>query len=359
MQLLCMLRHISRYSIILVTLTTMLIYGCGGSGSSPPPAPNIEWAQVTSISTSTTTASLQGTSWVSNSYYASHCIGLACFIDTTRTNDYPGVDVTYVNLTTGVTGHAISYYGPGTNWVHKWSADVPVVGGSNTIQISAYDPGGKGGTMTFEVIPPPPLTVLSTTPLSGATGVLLNTTIAAQLSDTIHTGSYSFLVNGPTGAVAGTRTVNESTVTFTPASQLSYNTTYTVTIPTSLRSLSGSSLMSDYTWSFTTMAFPVFGVLTTYPSSGATNVPTNQTVSAMFNGEIDPASIAPSSFFVSDLSGVRWSYYYNVYGSTVSVNGYSPLQANTTYTATLTTAIRDKSGHSLPFDYVWTFKSGN
>jgi hypothetical protein len=358
--LLSTLRHISRYSINLVVLTSILIFGCGGGGgSSNAPAPNIEWALVTSSSSSSTIASLEGTSWVSNNYYASHCVGLACF-DPTRTNDYPGVDVTCVNLTTGVTGNAISYYGPGTNWVHKWSAGVPVVAGSNTIQISAYDPSGKGGSITVEVIPPTPLTVLSTTPQSDAAGVLINTPITAQLSSAIDPMSlYYFQVNGPNGAVAGTRTVNDSTVSFTPSSNLAYNTTYTVTLPTSLKALSGSSLTSDYTWSFTTMGLPVFQVLSTYPAAGATDVPTSLTVTATFNGQIDISYFGPSSFIVSSPTGSHWGYFYSVNGATVAVTGPNQLQANTTYTATLTSTIRDTDGHQLPFDYVWTFKTGN
>ncbi|MDD2899263.1 MAG: Ig-like domain-containing protein [Desulfuromonadaceae bacterium] len=357
MELPCTLYRISRCTIALVAIVCTLINGCGSSDGTSP-APNIEWASVSTLSLSSTTANIEGTSWVSNGYYASTCAGLACFIDTSRTNDYPGVDVTYVNLTTGATGHASSYYGPGTNWVHKWYAGVPVAAGINTIQFSAYDPGGKGGSISVEVMPPPPLTVSSTTPMPGAAGVLANTTISAQLSGSIAPRPYYFLVNGPTGTVAGTWAVNDSTVTFTPASNLAYNSTYTVTIPTSLKSFSGSSLLSDYTWSFATMGAPIFGVLSTYPAAGETNVPTTLTVSATFNGKIDIMYYDKSSFIITSPTGVHWGYSYSVNGATVTVTDPIQLQANTTYTATLTRTIRDTTGHQLLFDYVWTFTTG-
>lgn len=353
--------------IVLLT-STLLITNCGGGGGGgggAPAAPSIEWVKVTYLATSSTAASLDGTAWVSDSYYASTCAGLSCILDTTRTNDYPGVDVTYVNLTTGVTGHASSYYGPGTNWVHKWYANIPVVSGSNSIKISAYDPSGKGGDITVVVVPPappPPLTVLSTSPTSDATGVLVNTTIGAQLSSAIDPSSNYIRVNGPNGAVTGTLTANGSTVTFTPGSNLGYNTTYTATLPTSLRALSGSSLTSDYTWSFTTMAFPAFYVMSTYPAAGATNVPRSLYVSATFNGIIDIYSIGPSSFFLSSPSGAWGSFSFSIFGEgkTVSFSTeFDQLQANTTYTATITTAVRDMNGNPLPFDYLWTFTTGN
>jgi len=354
------LRHLSRYGNCLLLLFITLILGCGGGGEdAATTAPSPQWIQVNTISPSSSSASLAGTAWVSNTYYASHCSGLACFMDTTRTDDYPGVDITCVNLTSGVVGNASSYYGPGTSWVHQWYAGVPVVAGSNTIQISAYDPGGKGGSVTVEVVAPPALTVLATTPSSGAAGVLVNSSIAAQLSSAIDPGGDYLQVNGPNGAVAGTRAANEATVTFTPGGYLAYNTTYTVTLPASLRALSGASLTADYSWSFTTMAFPVFGVLVTYPAAGEINVPRNPTVSATCSGAIDPMSVSSASFFLRSPTGAPWGYTYAVYGATVSVADSNLLEANTTYTATLTAAFRDKNGNPLSFDYVWSFTTGN
>lgn len=353
---------ITHYGARLIVFTVLSVNGCGGGGgASGTSAPNIEWVNVTSTSNSTTAASLSGTAWVSQSYYASHCVGAACLIDTTRTDDYPGVDVTYINLTTGVSGKATSYYGPGTNWVHEWSAGVPVISGTNTIQLSAYDPSGKGGSVTVDVVPPPPLTVLSTSPLANASGVMVNSTISATFSDQIDPSYSYFTVSGVTGVVAGNGSVNGSTLAFRPQDYLGYNTTYTVTLPTNIRAPSGSSLSSNYTWSFTTMAAPLFNVQSTYPAKGETNVPTYSalpTISATFNQPISLMSISSSLFFVSSPSGPL-SGTLSVNGSTVSLWYDYYLAPNTIYTATLTTAITDTSGHKMPFDYVWTFTTGN
>lgn len=361
-QMLSVHRLVARYCSRLLVLSSVLFIGCGGggsSGSSDAP-PKEQWAQVTSVSSSSTTASVSGTAWISDTYYASQCVGLSCLTDTTRTDDYPGVDITYINQTTGASGHATSYYGPGTDWAHRWFAGVPVIPGSNTIVISAYDPGGKGATTTVQVVAPPPLTVLSTTPASGATGVLLNAGISVQLDGEIEPStSFFFAVNGPDGAVAGTRTVNGSAMTFTPNTLLAYDTTYTVNLPTTLRATSGSSLISEDTWSFTTMAPPAFRVLSTSPAAGATGVPRDSSVSVTFTGLIDYSTFGPSSFFLRSATGAKWGYYYSAFGASGSVGDPTAMEANTTYTATLTTAIRDKSGNALPFDYVWSFKTGD
>ncbi|WP_136526024.1 Ig-like domain-containing protein [Geomonas ferrireducens] len=354
-------RLVTRYCSRLLVLSSVLLAGCGGGGSSSSDVPpKEEWAQATSVSSSSTVASISGTAWISDSYYASHCVGLSCLTDTTRTDDYPGVDVTYINQTTGASGTATSYYGPGTDWTHRWFAGVPVVPGTNNIVISAYDPGGKGTTIAVQVVAPQALTVQSTAPASDATGVLLNASISAQFSGEIDPSTTYFIaVTGPGGAVAGTKSVSGSTVTFIPAANLAYDTTYTVTIPTTLRAVSGSSLTSEYTWTFTTMAAPVFRVLSTSPAAGATSVPRDSSVSVTFTGLIDYSTFGRSSFFVSSPTGAKWGYYYSAFGASGSVSDPTLLEANTTYTATLTTAIRDKSGNALPFDYVWSFKTGD
>lgn len=251
------LSHATKFSIGLFVFLALLVAGCGGGGGEPSPAPtpSIEWIKVDSIFTSPTAASLGGTAWVSQSYYASHCVGIGCFLDTTRTDDYPGVDVTFVNLTTGVSGKATSYYGPGTSWVHEWGAGVPVITGKNTIQISAYDPSGKGGSSTVDVVAPwAPLGVQSTSPLAGATIVPVSSAISATFNyqvDAQSVTSSSFIVSGPSGALAGSLAVNGSTVSFTPINYFAYDTTYTATITTAVKGVNGEVPTTDYSWTFT------------------------------------------------------------------------------------------------------------
>src|SRR6185295_11358982 len=66
-----------------------------------------------------------------------------------------------------------------------------------------------------------------------------------------------FTVAGPTGTpVTGTVAydVVSKIATFTPASNLAGNTTYTATVTTGARDLADNALASNFAWSFTTAA---------------------------------------------------------------------------------------------------------
>jgi fibronectin type 3 domain-containing protein len=137
------------------SLALVTTAGCGGgsfssTATAAPPA-NGAWVHVSSLSTTDVSTVIRGTAWISDNFVALHCSGMACLYDTSVDN-YPGVDVTYENMTTGYLGKATSYYGGGTDWEHLWKAQVPVVVGNNTIRISATDPGGRSASVTVSVV---------------------------------------------------------------------------------------------------------------------------------------------------------------------------------------------------------------
>ena len=94
----------------------------------------------------------------------------------------------------------------------------------------------------------------SESPLDGAANVPVDATITATFSEdiaplTIDTNSFS-LDNGVSGSVSYDS--NRFTATFTPDTDLDFETTYTVTISTVVEDLAGNPLESEYAWSFTT-----------------------------------------------------------------------------------------------------------
>ncbi|WP_225285088.1 DUF4082 domain-containing protein [Nocardioides nematodiphilus] len=95
---------------------------------------------------------------------------------------------------------------------------------------------------------PPPLTITSRTPASGASNVSRSVKPAATLSATLAGGTIS-LKRGTT-TVTGTSVRSGSTLTFTPSSRLSSFTSYTVTI-TGATSTAGATLPTT-SWTFTT-----------------------------------------------------------------------------------------------------------
>jgi hypothetical protein len=100
-------------------------------------------------------------------------------------------------------------------------------------------------------------TVISTDPTNGASAVLLNKIITAGFSksmdpNTINATTFTLKtgVTGITGAVGYSGT----TASFTPNVLLTSSTTYTATISTGAKDLSGNTLASNYVWTFMTGA---------------------------------------------------------------------------------------------------------
>jgi hypothetical protein len=243
-----------------------------------------------------------------------------------------------------------------------------------TITTGAEDPGGNSlasnfvWTFTTGAIP----TVISTNPLNGAITVPINQKITATFSIAMNSttvtaaGTFSVAVAGAGGAaVPGTVTyvAATNTATFAPTANLSPSTQYTATITTSAQSATGNALAANFVWSFTTgttadVTPPT--VISTDPASGASGVPTNQTITATFSKVMDSATItAPGTFTLAMTAGgatVAGTVSYA--GSTATFQPTTALAASTQFTATITTAAEDLSGNALAANFVWSFTTG-
>jgi len=103
-----------------------------------------------------------------------------------------------------------------------------------------------------------PPTVVSAAPPNGTVGVCPNTVAVATFSEAMNPSTISattFTLTGPAAASVTGQVVYDApdyVATFTPASNLALNTTYTATITTGAQDLSANALAVDATWSFTT-----------------------------------------------------------------------------------------------------------
>jgi uncharacterized repeat protein (TIGR02543 family) len=107
-------------------------------------------------------------------------------------------------------------------------------------------------------------------------------------------------------------------------------------------------------------------VVTTDPLNLATGVPLNKIITATFNENMNSATITPTSFTIeAGAKGAALVAGAITYaGMTATFTPSSPLTANTTYTGTLKSTIKDLKGNSLQgnssqADYVWTFTTGS
>ncbi|MDQ5869259.1 MAG: Ig-like domain-containing protein [Thermoproteota archaeon] len=110
-----------------------------------------------------------------------------------------------------------------------------------------------------------PPTVIGTSPASGATGVLVTSSITATFSEPVQSWSSTTIFtvkNGAGTSFPGTLALStdHKTVTFTHSSSFASSTSYTVTVTTGVKDIAGNAMASAKSWSFTTAA----GLLNSY-----------------------------------------------------------------------------------------------
>jgi len=251
---------------------------------------------------------------------------------------------------------------------------LPNTGYTGTITIGATDVTGSSlaanvvWTFTTGTIP----RVTSTIPANGATGVPLNQKISATFSESMSSTSITmatFTVTGPgTTAVAGvvTYVAASNTAIFTPTANLTASTVYTATITTGAMSALGSPLAANYVWKFTTGtttqgSLPT--IILTNPVNGATAVPINQKVSAIFSTAMNAATINGTTFTLTGpgMTAVAGSVSYAAGSNTAIFIPTANLAPSTTYTATVTNGAQDLAGNALGAGAApnpWTFTTG-
>lgn len=92
------------------------------------------------------------------------------------------------------------------------------------------------------------------------------------------------------------------------------------------------------------------------PADHATNVDRGTTVRATFSEAIDASSATTQTFTLAGTGPVAGTV--SVTGSTATFTPSSPLAADQTFTATLTTGIRDLAGNPMAQPYTWSFTTG-
>jgi hypothetical protein len=207
--------------------------------------------------------------------------------------------------------------------------------------------------------------VISTDPADLSTGVPLDKLISATFNEpmdpsTITPASFT-LQSGAKGlvALAGSLTYDgtSSTMSFKPDAKLTGGTTYTATIMTTVKDLTGNSLQVNYAWTFSTGAVISPMVTVTDPANLATGVVLNKTVTATFNQAMDPLTITASTFKLAQgVTAIAGTVSYS--NAFASFKPTSVLSSNTVYTATITTGAKNAGGTVLATNVVWTFTTG-
>jgi hypothetical protein len=215
-------------------------------------------------------------------------------------------------------------------------------------QAGQYLESTYGWSFTTELPPPPHPTVVSHVPGVDATGVLVTTTVQVIFSepmDRVSTES-AFSLDSILGTFAWS--LDNITMTFTPTSNLAYDTIYTVTISTAAMSQAGQYLELTYSWNFTTKQRPI--VVGHVPSVDATDVLVTTAIQVTFNEPMDRIS-TEGAFSLDSVSG---SFAWSLDNTTMTFTPASPMAYDTLYTVTMTDAAKSMQGDSL-MPYSWSF----
>jgi hypothetical protein len=208
--------------------------------------------------------------------------------------------------------------------------------------------------------------VATTNPASGATGVPTNQNVSVAFSEALAPATVNgttFILEQGTTAVTGTVLYGGNTATFKPATALASNTVFTGTITAGVTDLAGNPLASPFVWTFTTgssqdTAAPT--VTVTNPANLATGVVTNTSVNATFSTAMDPTTISTASFTLvgPNAAAVPGTVSYSTADNIATFTPGSAIAASTSFTATLTTRVKDLTGNALAANFVWSFTTG-
>ena len=115
--------------------------------------------------------------------------------------------------------------------------------------------------------------------------------------------------------------------------------------------------MSNYTWSFTTVAAsdatpPT--VLSVSPAHNATSIAVTSKPMVTFSEAMNHATVTSSTFTLKQGSTTVQGTVTGS-GSTATFTPAAGLANNTVYTATITTGVKDAAGNSMASNFSWTF----
>jgi hypothetical protein len=96
----------------------------------------------------------------------------------------------------------------------------------------------------------------------------------------------------------------------------------------------------------------------TAPAAGDVNVPIKQKILVAFSEVMDQSTITPSTFKLTGPGLTAVSGVVATFGTSATFTPAVDLAANTSYTATITTGVKDLAGNAMAANYGWTFTTG-
>ncbi len=214
-----------------------------------------------------------------------------------------------------------------------------------------------------------PLNITATDPVHGAEDIPIDTVLEVSFNTgvderTLVASTTVTLTTAAGSAVSGTLSYLNAThtMTFTPATDLDYETEYRMTIDSEVTDLNGAPLdmnadgvADEYEWSFTTALEPV-AVVETEPESDATDVDATINPSITFNKPLIPTALDRLNFSLKPVAGgAGISGELRQQNRMVQFVPDDELEYDTAYRFTAEAGIRATDGAVLENEYAFEF----
>jgi len=206
-----------------------------------------------------------------------------------------------------------------------------------------------------------PPSVSSVNPVNGAVNASRSADIEIVFSESMDTSTMkaaNIMIRDPgNNTISGELTYNTGNkkAVFNPASDLVYNTLYTVTVTTDVKDLAGNNMASQFDSSFRTEPDTTPPTVTsTLPADGATNVALGTKITAVFSESMDPATVNDTTFLI-DGGTVAGTVTYSEADKKATFTPSSPLSADQYHSASITTGAKDLAGNGLAAVCLWSF----
>jgi len=181
------------------------------------------------------------------------------------------------------------------------------------------------------------------------TNVPVTTQINVTFSEAMNQTSAESAFN-TSPETAGSFNWNANIMTYTPDSDLTSDTTYTVTIGTGAKDLADNNMETEHTWPFTTEVSDTTLPTVTGNEPTGTNVPVTTQINVTFSEAMNQTS-AESAFNTSPETAGSFNWNANIMTYTPD----SDLTSDTTYTVTIGTGAKDLADNNMETEHTWPF----
>ena len=238
----------------------------------------------------------------------------------------------------------------------------------------AQDPVGTMSPVSWSFTTSPKMSkpaVIGVSPAPGAAGIavpnaVLLMSISATFNEPVQSSTVALMwVDSSGNPIAYTMNYSDATNTVTawPQVFLAYSTTYKVTV--SGATDAAGTVMSPFSWSFSTAsasAVTIPAVTSVSPAYNGSAVDVGTPIAVSFNEAVQASSVTATNFTLVNASGVAVpatiSYSDTNSLHTATLTPTSALANSTTYTGTIT-GVRDAAGNTTLSPYTWSFTTAS